>query len=384
MSCSLLVLSTTRNFHPGYRLVGRGLQSGIRVCGLPIRGGPIYSHYAISIAYYAEGLTISKRGIGEDEEREAYSPVCLPWLLGFLILLAASTTSGSDQRARGGNPPYVPDGGWSFFMRGGAAHQFETELDDGGDFRVNRLFLQGGARYAPDYQRSVSLALGVGFDGYDFSGDRGIAALSPWETVHTVRISAPLRWGIGREWTVFVIPTVRSSAESGASLGDSVSGGGFTGFSYRFGDRLTIGPGIGVMTEIEDSPDIFPLLLIDWKITDRLRLETGRGLGATQGPGLFLRWKASEKWDVSFGGRYEKLRFRLDREGVAPDGVGSDRSFPLFCGATYRFTPRSEASLVGGMALGGELRLEDENGNRITEEEYGKAGFLGVAFGLRF
>jgi outer membrane receptor protein involved in Fe transport len=174
------------------------------------------------------------------------------------------------------------------------------------------------------------------------------------------------------------------AAESGAALGDSVSGGGFAGFSYRFGDRLTIGPGVGAMTQIEDSPDIFPVLLIDWKITDRLRLETGRGLGATRGPGLILRWDVSDRWDLSVGGRYEKLRFRLDREGVAPDGVGSDRSFPLFCGATYRFTPRAEASLVGGVALGGELLLEDENGNRIAEEDYGQAGFLGVAFGLRF
>jgi hypothetical protein len=249
---------------------------------------------------------------------------------------------------------------------------------------VNRLFLQGGGTYAPDYRRSVSLSLGYGADGYDFSGDRGMAGLVPWETVHTVRLGTPVRWGVGQEWTLFVIPTVRMAAESGAALGDSVSGGGFAGFSYRFGDRLTIGPGVGAMTQIEDSPDIFPVLLIDWKITDRLRLETGRGLGATRGPGLILRWAVSDRWDLSLGGRYEKLRFRLDREGVAPDGVGSDRSFPLFCGATYRFAPRAEASLVGGAALGGELRLEDENGNRIAEEDYGQAGFLGVAFNIRF
>ncbi len=305
-------------------------------------------------------------------------------LVVFLLLIVAMPVAEAARETSGERASFRPEEGWSLSLRGGAAHQFETGLDDGGEFRVNRLFLQGGARYAPDHRRSVSLALGYGFDGYEFSGGRGIAALSPWESVHTVRVSAPVRWGVGREWTVFVIPTVRSAAESGASLGDSVSGGGFAGFSYRFGDRLTIGPGVGVMTEIEESPDIFPVLLIDWKVTDRLRLETGRGLGASRGPGLFLRFEASERLDVSFGGRYEKLRFRLDREGVAPDGVGSDRSFPLFCGATYRFTPRAEASLVGGVALGGKLRLEDENGNRIAEEDYGAAAFLGVAFGLRF
>lgn len=308
----------------------------------------------------------------------------LPGMICVLLLLAASAAPASDRKTGGGKAPYVPGSGWSLSLRGGAAHQFDAGLDDGGNFRVNRMFLQGGPTYAPDYRRSVSLALGYGVDGYDFSGDRGMAGLVPWETVHTFRVSTPVRWGVGRDWTAFVIPTVRIAGESDAALGDSVSGGGFAGFSYRFGDRLTIGPGVGVMTEIEDSPSIFPVLIIDWKITDRLRLETGRGLGATRGPGLILRWEVSDRWDLSLGGRYEKLRFRLDREGVAPDGVGDDRAFPLFFGASYRFSPRAVASLVGGVALGGELRLDDENGNRIAEENYDQAGFLGVAFGLRF
>lgn len=308
----------------------------------------------------------------------------LPGMICVLLLLAASAAPESDRKTGGGKAPYVPGSGWSLSLRGGAAHQFDAGLDDGGNFRVNRMFLQGGPTYAPDYRRSVSLALGYGVDGYDFSGDRGMAGLVPWETVHTFRVSTPVRWGVGRDWTAFVIPTVRIAGESDAALGDSVSGGGFAGFSYRFGDRLTIGPGVGVMTEIEDSPSIFPVLIIDWKITDRLRLETGRGLGATRGPGLILRWEVSDRWDLSLGGRYEKLRFRLDREGVAPDGVGDDRAFPLFFGASYRFSPRAVASLVGGVALGGELRLDDENGNRIAEENYDQAGFLGVAFGLRF
>jgi hypothetical protein len=308
----------------------------------------------------------------------------LPGLLGFLLLLAASPAPGSPPQTRGGKPASVPAGTWSFSLQGGAVHQFDAGLDEGGSFRVNRLFLQGGPRYAADYRRSISLSLGYGLDGYDFSGDRGMAGLVPWKTVHTVRVSTPVRWGVGRDWTVFVIPTVRIAAETGAALGDSVSGGGFAGFAYRFGDRLTIGPGVGAMTQIEDSPDIFPVLLIDWKITERLRLETGRGLGASRGPGLTLRWEVSNRWNVSLGGRYEKLRFRLDREGVAPGGVGSDRSFPIFCGASYRVGPRAEASLVGGVEMGGELRLEDENGNRIAEENYDQAGFLGLALRVRF
>jgi hypothetical protein len=263
-------------------------------------------------------------------------------------------------------------------------HQFDTDIDDGGSFNAERLFIQGGVTHAPDYRRSVSFALGYGLDGYDFSGDTGFAALRPWENINAYRVSMPVRWGFDKAWTVFAIPTLRFVAESGAELEDAMQGGGFAGISYRFGDRLTIGPGIGVMSEIEDSATVFPVLIIKWKMTDRLSLETGRGLGATLGPGLVLGWKVSDKWNLSIGGRYEKLRFRLDDKGIAPNGIGQDRTFPVFGGIGYSFSRRAQMSLLGGVELGGELKLENENGGPIAEENYGAGGFAGVAFNLLF
>ena len=138
------------------------------------------------------------------------------------------------------------------------------------------------------------------------------------------------------------------------------------------------------MTEIEDSATVFPVLIIKWKITDRLILETGRGLGATLGPGLVLKWKASDKWAFSVGGRYEKLRFRLDEQGIAPDGIGQDRAFPLFAEVSYSFGRRAQIGLFGGADLGGELRLEDEKGGLIAEQGYDPAGLAGIAFSFIF
>ena len=80
----------------------------------------------------------------------------------------------------------------------------------------------------------------------------------------------------------------------------------------------------------------------------------------------------------------ESLRFRLDKEGKAPNGIGDDRSFPIFCGVVYHFTPRIQAGLLGGVEVGGELRLEDENGHKIAEEDHDSAGFFGFSFSARF
>ena len=279
--------------------------------------------------------------------------------------------------------PPIPKSGWSTYIQGGTLHQFDADMDDGSQFSVNRYFVQAGLTYAMDPQKSVSLALGYGLDDYDFSGNSNFAEPDPWGNVHSMRLSLPVRWGLDREWTLFFVPTVRVASESGASLSDSLFGGGFAGFTYRISDRLTIGPGIGVLRQIEDS-SVFPVLLIQWKITDELTLQTGRGLGATQGPGLTLSWAPVRNWSFGISGRYEKLRFRLDNDGPAPQGIGDDRAFPLLGGITYNFSMDAQVSLVGGVDLGGELRLEDENGNLITEESHDPVPVLGVSFRFRF
>jgi hypothetical protein len=299
------------------------------------------------------------------------------------IMFPFPSMSIARERSTGKVPP-GPKSGWSTFLRGGYVYQSDSDIDNGVSFTANRLAIQGGLSYSPDYRLSVSLALGYGFDGYVFSGDEGFSRLRPWDNIHSFSISTPVRWVYDQEWSVFVIPMLRSTAESGIDLDDALTGGGFAGFAYRFSDRLTIGPGIGVMTQIEDDPSVFPVLLVNWKITDRLSLSTGRGLGATLGPGLILGWKAAQNWDFSLGGRFERLRFRLDKKGNAPGGIGQDRSFPLFGGVTHSFSPRAKASLLGGVELGGELLLEDETGNRIVKVDYAPAGFVGFTFSYRF
>ena len=276
---------------------------------------------------------------------------------------------------------FGPPTGWSHFVRGGAVYQFDTDLDEGGSFNARRLTIQGGSGYSWDPGKTVSLALGYSYDGYSFSNDAGIG--EPWEDIHSLSLGIPMRTRFAGDWSAFLIPSLRSSGESGSKFEDTITGGVLTGFSYRFGDRLTIGPGIGIISQIEESATVFPILIIDWKITDKLSLETGRGLGATLGPGLAFNYQANSKWRLSLGGRYEKLRFRLDENGQVPSGVGEDKSFPLFAGCTYNISPKAQVSLVGGVEFGGELRLEDSDGRSIRKESYDPGGFLGFTFQVR-
>ena len=289
-------------------------------------------------------------------------------------LLAAD---GSADQPPGTQPP------WSPFARGGYVHQFDSDLDDGGKFDVDRYFLQGGLSYSMGPRRRISLSVGAGRDRYDFSDNPGFVD-EPWDRIDQLRVSVPVTWAFDEQWTLFAIPTLRFYGESGADSGDSATGGALAGLSYRVSDRLTIGPGLGVLSQIEDSVSVFPILIVDWKITDRVSLETGRGLGATQGPGLNLNYRLSDTWNFGLGGRYESLRFRLDDRGSAPDGVGEDRSVPVYVSASYSRGRDLQISAIGGVELNGELRLEDSQGRRLARDNYETAPFLGATFNIRF
>jgi hypothetical protein len=310
-------------------------------------------------------------------------PGLIPCLV-VLSLLPAHQSLGQGSDGKNG-PPAEPETKWSTFIRGGYVYQAETDMDNSnGSFTADRFFVQPGITYAPDHSHSYSLAVGYGYDGYDFEGERGFAAIQPWGDIHSLSLSASIRINKGSHWSFFMVPTIRTTGENGADTNDSLTGGGFAGFAYRVSERLTIGPGIGVITQIEDDASIFPVLIINWKITDRLSLETGQGLGATLGPGISLDWKATEKFHFTLGGRYEKLRFRLDDKTETPNGIGQDESFPVFGGITYNFSSDGRVSLIGGVETAGELQLEDQHGRVIEKQDYERAPFFGFSFYYRF
>ena len=277
-----------------------------------------------------------------------------------------------------------PGRDWGFRVEGGSVLGSDASLDDGGELAVDAWSIRLGARYALKPGLRLGLAGGVGEQRYRFSGTGDFSSLRPWDNVREMRLSGSVFWQPTDRWDVFAIPTLRWNAEYGASLDDGQIAGLLTAASYRVNDRLSIGPGFGVFSELEDDSDFFPILAVDWRMTDRLSLTTGRGFAASRGPGLSLDWAASDKWSVSLGGRYEKNRFRLDDRGVAPGGVGQETATPIFLAVTRKLGRVGSLSGVVGVELNGSLRLEDADGELIQRTDADTASFAGATFDLRF
>lgn len=277
-----------------------------------------------------------------------------------------------------------PGRGLGLQLEAGTVFGADAGLDSGGDVGVDAWSVRLSGRRAVTDDLRLGLAAGFGEQRFRFSGEGDFSSLRPWGDVQDVRVSGSLFWEPTDRWSLFAIPTLRWDAEAGASLSDGQIAGLITAASYKVNDRLSIGPGVGVFSELEDGTDFFPILAVDWQITDRLKFRTGRGFGASRGPGLAFDWAANDDWSVSLGGRYEKDRFRLDDHGAAPGGIGQATSTPIYIAVTRKLGRIGRLRGIVGVDLNSSVRLEDAQGDLLRRTDAEEAPFAGATFDVRF
>jgi hypothetical protein len=275
---------------------------------------------------------------------------------------------------------------WYYSIGGGLEHQFQSDTDKGGDFSVTRL--NGTLSLKTDLAADLHLALrfSYGFDHYDFGGAPfgALGGGDPWQDIHTLGAGAILTYDFSTTWGFFGGPIVQFARESEADWGDSVIGGGVIGATYKLSDNLTVGGGVWAVTQIEDDPRVFPIIVLHWKLTDSLRLSNQTTANAAGRTGIELIWSVGRHWDLAIGVAKYFSRFRLDDDGVAPDGVGQDESLPVWFRASCDITDHIRIDALAGLNAFGELRLEDSSGHKIADTDYDAAPFVGVFATVRF
>ncbi|WP_282169905.1 hypothetical protein [Ruegeria atlantica] len=271
--------------------------------------------------------------------------------------------------------------GWVYQIDGLTAYQNNADLSEGGEFSASRAFLRTTALYNLNGGTSVGLSASIGRFDYNFSQ----ADNQPWEDIRDIRISVPVRFRAGNTASVFVSPQVRWDYQSGADAADGRTYGVFAGIAWKLSESLTIGPAFGAFSQFEDDDiDFFPALLVDWDINDRWNLNTGSGIGATQGPGLTLSYALNDTMTLGLSARSERIRFRLEEEGLAPNGIGEDKSIPVVVSFGYNPNPGISLNVFAGAELDGRLTLDDANGTELSRQNYETAPLVGVAFRARF
>jgi len=274
---------------------------------------------------------------------------------------------------------------WYFTVDGLGVHQSEADFGDStGGFARDSWFVRAAVDYALSRRDSIGLSVGGGAYSYDFNDASGFGGGEPWDKVDDFRITLNGRFGFGENGTIFIAPTLRFNGEKDASFSDGRTWGLFAAMAWKLRDDLTIGPGIGVFSRLEDGTKVFPVLAIDWDISERWNLSTGSGIASSQGPGLTLSYELNDDWSFGVTGRYENVEFRLDDKGMAAGGVGRDQSIPLVFSARLSPNDRMNFAAFAGLEFNGKLKIKDAAGDLLEESDYDPALLFGAAFEFRF
>ncbi len=257
---------------------------------------------------------------------------------------------------------------------------FNAAMDDAGDVTVSRA--RAGLSLGIPIGKQSQLSLGYDYEasGYDFEGATGLipGTSDPWGTIHTHGFSASFFQRASLRWFWLAGGNVSWSAEESGHLGDGLTGGGFGAAQLAVTEKLLLGFGVSVRSRLEDSAGIYPLFLLDWQISEDVKL-TNEGR-----PGLTLAYTPEKNLTLDLTAAYEFRDFRLDDAGPLPGGVGTEGRLPVSVGITW--TPRQQfvLSARAGANLITDYEALDSAGNEVGDDGRGVSAFLAIEGRIRF
>ncbi|MDQ5988381.1 MAG: hypothetical protein CSYNP_04141 [Syntrophus sp. SKADARSKE-3] len=264
-----------------------------------------------------------------------------------------------------------------FSFSAASAYQFKSDLDGGGDVSAAHYGVGVGGMIPLAEKAGLGVRMTYNREDYRFSETNGFHVANPWDHVNRVGFSLRLGYQLTDQWSIGAGPVAESAGETGAQFNDTLMYGGIVSAVYRASADFSVGLGAGVFYRLSQTK-VFPSLLISWKIADRLHLANGSRLGLIGPAGLELSYKFADNWEAAVGGGSRSLRFRLNKDGSTPGGIGENSNWPVYARVSRKLGSAVHLDLYGGAAFRGEMKLEDKNGNGIASLDYKTAPVLGI------
>ncbi|MDH5297034.1 MAG: hypothetical protein OEW26_07890 [Nitrospirota bacterium] len=258
-----------------------------------------------------------------------------------------------------------------FDLKFGYGYQANTDLKkSSGDFHRNAWM--GNLDAQINFSENFKLGNYLRYEHHNFNFSNS----SPfqWGNVHRFLYAPVFQWSADERWTIMGAPVLQWFGESGAKLSDSFTGGGLVGFNYKASPTLSLGLLIGAMSQIEDKAILAPIPQVQWQFIENWTLRTGlTQLGPLIGLGGEVGWKLAKTVELAAGLQYQRRRFRIDKGNA----VGEETLAPVFGKVTWWMFPQGSLELFASVATNGNLRLENKNGNKITDKDYDNTAYFG-------
>lgn len=262
-------------------------------------------------------------------------------------------------------------------------HQFRTDLDRGGGYEMSGVHLHSSVTKPVGEKIDVGFSLGYAYEDFRFKNPAFTGGVLPWSEVHTIQGSLVYSRALDNHWRILFSPSLRFAGESGAKSSDALAWGGILSLSRQINPRLVLGAGIAFFDDIEKR-SVFPILTVRWDITDHVTLGNAPRTGPAGPSGLELSYRISDGWAMGVGAAWRSKRFRLDKHGFAPGGVGQTRCLPAWVRLSRSLSGGFALDLYGGALFSGDLRVDDAHGTRITATDHSTATFISGTLSARF
>jgi hypothetical protein len=293
------------------------------------------------------------------------------WLIAIPCCLAVN--AAASERAAG----------WQFSAALTPVYLASANIDSGGDYESRVLALNVGGSHPVGPRATAGVTFNYAHYDNRFAAANAFGTPEPWGNVERVGLSVPVFLRTAEGWALVATPSADYFHERGADWGESLTYGAILSASRFFSPRHHLGFGLGVFQQLEEV-SAFPFLVVDWQLSDRVRLNNPLPAGPTGPAGLELNYRTSARWEVGMGAAYRRLRFRLRDDGAFPGGVGQESGIIAFLHAATRFGADASLDLYGGVLLDGELQVEDDNGDNVAQYGFDSAPLLGATLRVRF
>lgn len=264
-------------------------------------------------------------------------------------------------------------------------NQFNTSLNTGGNFGWSSAGATLNLLKPISAATSIGVSVRYGSQFWNWSNmnSYGYGGKSPWTTISTPALGLSYSHKLDSDWRLNFIPTIESSAETGANLNNSLTYGAIFNGSKQLSPTLNLGLGTGVFRQI-DTNRVFPFIVIDWKISDRWNLNNPFPGGPAGGAGLELTYKVTSDFKVSGGAAYNSYRFRLNDSGPYAGGVGQNKFIPVFAKFSYAIDRTTALDLYTLANMGGSVTAINTNGNTALSTNYRTAPAVALNLVKRF
>jgi hypothetical protein len=298
----------------------------------------------------------------------------LRWLHCVAVSIAASAMAGTAG---------AQTSGWQSVISVSPVVFEEADLDPGGSFSVGGAIMRAGMSTGFGDGHRGGLTFNFDYFDWSFSNPVAFGGVAPWDVLKRYGATAPFTFALRDGWSVGVAPSVDWFREDGASTSDALVWGATFSAVKRFDDGNVLGLGLAAFDGIEETR-LFPFPIVNWRFSPRWTLTNPLAAGPSGPTGLELDRRFDNQWIAGLGTAFRRVRYRLSEGGPVASGISEIRGVPIYLRVRREFAQTYVLNLYAGVVTGGELRVENANGNLLRKSEVGSSPIAGINITARF